>query len=167
MKFSAVEFADAVRAVEAASVAKAESELAVLVEQHRQLTLSWVKASDMQQNVMKGEIDRLEDTIRKTKAKTVKMSVRVEHTVKAEHRRQEERRHIEEELPKMDGRERGEAFRRLFKSVTLNWKRSFHPALEKPTKPRKTDRLGRYSYDLELDRIKWEFTNPSDSDGTS
>lgn len=166
LKFSAVEFADAVRAVEAASVAKAESEVAVLMEQHRQLTLSWVKASDMQQNVMKGEIDRLEDTIRKTKAKTVKMSVRVEHTVKAEHRRQEERRHIEEELPKMDGRERGEAFRRLFKSVTLNWKRSFHPALEKPTKPRKTDRVGRYSYALDLDRIKWEFTNPSDSDGT-
>lgn len=166
LKVSAHDFAAVIRAVEAASVSKAEVELAAIMEEHRRLTLSWAKASDLQQDVMKGEIDGLEDAIRKTKARTVKLSVRVEQTVKAERQRLEERLHIEEELPRLDGRERGEAFRRPFKSVTLYWKRSFHPALEKPTRPRKTNRPGRYSYDLEWDRIEWEFTNPSNSDGS-
>jgi hypothetical protein len=113
---------------------------------------------------LKGENDRLEDKIRKTKAATVRLSVRVEQALKADNRRRDERRHIETELPKLDGRERGEAFRRIFKTVTLYWKRSFHAALEKPTRPRKTERLGRYGYDLEWDRIEWEFIDPADSE---
>lgn len=113
---------------------------------------------------MEGEIDRLEDAIRKTKSRTVRLSVRIEQSLKADNRRRDERRHIGLELPKLDGRERGEAFRRIFKSVTLFWKRSFHAALEKPARPRKTERPGRYSYDLEWDRIEWEFTDSADSE---
>lgn len=164
LKVSAEEFAAAVRAVESASVSEAEMELAVLVDEHRRLTLSWAKASDLQQEAMKGEIDRLEDSIRKTKARTVGLSVRVEQAMKADRRRQEERRRIEEELPKLEGRHRGEAFRRIFKTVTLYWKRSYHAALEKPARPRKTERPGRFSYDLEWDRIEWEFIDPADSE---
>lgn len=164
LRISTDEFAAAVRAVESASVADAEKELAVLVDEHRRLTLSWAKASDLQQDAMKGEIDRLEDAIRRTKARTIRLSVRVEQAMKAERRRQDERRHIEEELPKLEGRHRGEAFRRIFKTVTLYWKRSFHPAQENPPRPRKTERPGRYSYDLEPDRIEWEFIDPADSE---
>lgn len=164
LKISTEEFAAAVRAVESVSVADAEKELTVLVDEHRRLTLSWAKTSDLQQDAMKGEIDRLEDAIRRTKARTIRLSVRVEQAMKAERRRQEERRHIEEELPKLEGRHRGEAFRRIFKVVTLSWKRSFHLAQENPARPRKTKRPGRYSYDLEPDRIEWEFIDPADSE---
>ena len=166
LKVNAKDFSDAVRAVEVTAVAAAEKELAVLMEEHRQITLSWAKASDLQQDTMKGEIDRLEDSIRKTKARTVRLSERVEQALKADKRRRDERRHIEQELPKLDGRHRGEALRRIFKTVTLYWKRSFHAALEKPTRPRKTERIGRYSYDLEWDRIEWAYIDPTDSETT-
>ena len=52
LKVSAQEFAAAIRAVEAESVARAEVELAAVMKEHRRLTLSWARASDLQQDVM-------------------------------------------------------------------------------------------------------------------
>jgi predicted metal-dependent hydrolase len=52
LKVNYDEFATAVRAVEEASVTLAGTELKGLMEEHRQLTLSWAKASDLQQDAI-------------------------------------------------------------------------------------------------------------------
>jgi hypothetical protein len=75
----------------------------------------------------------------------------------AEAERQAEREKLLAEWPTLEGREKGEALRRLFDTVTLFWDKQFHPALHKPTRPRKTDRTGRWSYTLKRDAIKWAF----------
>lgn len=162
LKIDAEEFAKAIRVVEAAAVAKAEGQLVALEEEYRRYTISWVKATEMQQAIMREELDRLESEIRDAKLRTVKLSKRVERMVKEEKRLIEERRHLLAEYPTLGAREKGEAFRRIFKTVTLFWKRVFHPAVENPTKPRKTDRPGRNSFELQHDQIVWEFANSSE-----
>jgi hypothetical protein len=75
----------------------------------------------------------------------------------AEVERRAEYQQISNEWPTLEAREKGEAMRRLFTTVTLFWDRKFRPASAKPTRPRKTDRPGRYRYTLQTDRIVWAF----------
>ena len=53
--------------------------------------------------------------------------------------------------------EKGEALRRFFERVTLYWDKTFHPASQRPTRKRKTNRPGRNRYALNLERISWGF----------
>jgi hypothetical protein len=76
-----------------------------------------------------------------------------------------ERRQLLAEWPTLESRERGEAFRRLFKTVKLHWDRQFIPARTTPSHPRKTDRPGRYRYTLRRDLTEWDFTT-TDSGGS-
>jgi hypothetical protein len=108
-------------------------------------------------------MDRLEMEIQDAKRRAVRLSERVERLVKEESRLIRERRQLIAEYPTMAARERGEAFRRIFKTVTLFWKRIFHPALENPTKPRKTNRPGRYSFELQQDQIIWVFADTTET----
>lgn len=159
---TAEQFAKAVRIVEARSVAQAKGRMADLQEEHSQLTLGWAKASEMMQAVLKEQLDRIEQEINEVRPRTTPLSERVAKLGAAERDRQKEREHITAEWPRMEAREKGEALRRLFKTVTLYWERTYHHAMKKPTRPRKTNRPGRYSYALQKARIKWEFTKSSD-----
>jgi hypothetical protein len=87
--------------------------------------------------------------------RTLAVSERLQAVYAAEAELREERERLLAEWPEMEGRARGEAFRQVFGSVTLHWDRKFHPASAKPTRPRKTNRPGRYSYALRRDRIEW------------
>jgi hypothetical protein len=133
----------------------ARARLAELEEEHGAYTLAWAKASELQQTVLKKEIDRLEAEIGLWKPRTVSISQRLESVSAARLKVRAERGKLLAEWPMLECREKGEALRRLFKKVTLFWEKRFHPALKKPTRPRKTSRPGRYSYYLQRDRIRW------------
>jgi hypothetical protein len=152
------EVRQAVLEAEEAAVSGARRKLSELREEHRRYTLAWAKASDDMQAVLKQEIERLEEEIRDWEPRTVPLTQRFNAIYAAEVERQAERERLLAEWPKLENREKGEAFRRLFKTVTLFWDREFHPASAKPTRPRKTARPGRYSYTLLRDRIQWAFT---------
>ena len=87
--------------------------------------------------------------------RTSPVAERLEALYNAEAERQAEREQIVAEWPNLENRE---ALRRLFKKVTLHWSRTFHQNVENPSRPRKTNRPGRYSYTLQQDQTKWHFT---------
>jgi hypothetical protein len=131
-----------------------------LEAEHAVYTKSWAKASDLQQGVLKAEIERLEREINLWKPRTVPLSERLSTLYAAEAELREEREKLLAEWPALEAREKGEAMRRLFKKVTLFWEKTHHPPLAKPprVRPRKTARKGRYSYTLRRDQIRWEFS---------
>jgi hypothetical protein len=149
----------AVQEIEAAGVGEAQRKLGELREEHRAFTLKWVKATDAMQAVLKQEIERLEAEIREWEPRTVPLSGRLKALYAAEAERKAEREKLQAEWPSLDNREKGEAMRRLFTTVTLFWEKHHHPPLANPprTRPRKTNRQGRNSYTLQRDRIKWGF----------
>jgi hypothetical protein len=160
------DFKKAVRAAETATIKEAERQLARLREEHHTMTLNWSLASLDMQAVLKPEIERRPDEIRDLEPRTVPLSERFKRLHDAEAERRAERKRLESEWQKLGEREKGEALRRLFHTVELFWDRAFHPARLKPTRPRKTDREGRFSYTLRRDRIKWHFA-ATDSAGSS
>jgi hypothetical protein len=142
--------------VEAWDVQRAKRKLASLTEDHTALTLKWAKATDGMQAVLLDEIKRLEAERDHWQRRAVPLEERFEEIRAAEADRQDERQRLLAEWPALEGREKGEAFRRLFKAVKLFWERRYHPASERPTRPRRTNRPGRYSYHLDRSRIEWE-----------
>ena len=102
------------------------------------------------------EIDRIESDLHKWESRKLSISEHLRKILVAEDQRQAERRQLLAEWPTLESRERGEAFRRLFKTVTLYWDRKFIPARTTPSHPRKTDRPGRYRYTLRPDLIEWD-----------
>jgi DNA invertase Pin-like site-specific DNA recombinase/predicted RNA-binding Zn-ribbon protein involved in translation (DUF1610 family) len=148
----------AVREAEEGAAAEAREKVAELTAEHKRLTRNWARATDEMQVVLKEEIERVETERREWEARTVPLSQRVEALCAAEAEREVERQKLLAEYPGLEGREKGEALKRLFKSVTLFWEGTWHPASAKPTRPRKTDRPGRWSYALKTDETEWAFT---------
>jgi hypothetical protein len=148
----------AVKDLEAAAVDHASERVAELEEEHAEYTRAWVKAtSEMQQAVLKKDMERLEAEAAAWRLRTVPLSQRLEELYAAEAERQAERDRLLAEWPTLEAREKGEVLRRLFRTVTLFWDRKFVPAKGKPGRPLKTDRPGRYRYTLLKERIGWAF----------
>jgi DNA invertase Pin-like site-specific DNA recombinase len=148
----------AVHEAEAAVVKQAREKLTALEAEHAAYTRAWVRAtSELQQKVLKADMDRLEAEIATVKPRTVPLSQRVAELQAAEAVRQAEREKLLAEWPALENREKGEAPRRLFRTVTLYWKKRWQPAAGKPTRPLKTDRPGRWRYELQRDKIEWAF----------
>ena len=143
------EFKKGLREAEQKAVKQAERKVTELRQEHRALTLNWAKATDAMQVVLKREIKDVEAHIRDWEPRTVRITERLGKLYEAERER------LVAEWPKLESRERGEALRRMFRTVTLYWDRAFHPAETKPSRRRKTDRPGRYRYTLRPDRIEW------------
>lgn len=153
-----IQFKQAVHDAERLAVEAATKELAELTEKHSTYTLARARASEMEQEVLRKEIDRLEVAINECKPRTMPLSQRLQSLFDAECGRQDERKKLLADLPDMENREKGEALRALFEKVTLYWKAEFRPAQKKPDRPRKTDRKGRNRYHLLHDKIEWAFT---------
>ena len=150
------DFKKAVKEAEAAEVDYAREKVAELRKQHKACTLDWVAASAMQREVLKDESDRLEAEIKEWEPRTVPLPQRLKSLGAEDTQRGMERAAVLDEWPKLDAREKGEALRRLFDTVTLYWNSKFNPAEENPKRERKTDRPGRYRYTLDLKRIEWQ-----------
>jgi hypothetical protein len=152
-------FKEALADAERWAVEEAGRKLAELRQEHRTLTLTWAKATEAMQGVLKAEIERLEADIREWEPRTVPLSEKIGELHAAEEARKAEREKLLAEWPALEGREKGEALRRLFDTVTLFWDKQFHPASKKPTRPRKTNRPGRWSYTLKRDAVQWAFAS--------
>ena len=148
----------AVQEAETLGVGEAQRRIAELRAEHASYTRQWVKATDEMQAVLKRDIERLEEEVRSWEPRTVPLSRRIETLFRAENERREEREKLLAEWPALENREKGEALRRMFKTVTLRWERKFHPARAKPSRPRTTDRPGRWGYTLLRDKIEWSFS---------
>jgi hypothetical protein len=153
------EFKKALRAAEDAAAAEARQALARLRDEHTACTRNWVKATDAMQAVLKQDIERIEAETRAWEPRTVPLSDQLRALDAAQKERQAEREQLLAEWPTLEGREKGEALRRLFKTVTLSWEQAWHPRVSKPprTRPPKTNRPGRYGYTLKRDKIEWAF----------
>jgi hypothetical protein len=147
----------AVQEAEEEAAGKARRKVVALREEHKRYTLAWAKATDQMQGVLKQEVEGLEREIEEWEPRTAPLTQRLEALYAAEAERQVERGKLVAEWPTLESREKGEAMRRLFKSVTLFWDRTFCPAPANPTYARKTNRPGRYRYSLRRDRIQWAF----------
>jgi hypothetical protein len=159
------ELRGAVEEAETAAAQEARRKVAALEADHKALTLAWARATDLQQPILRGEAERLEGEILVWRDRTTPLSVRIGALMAADAERQAEREKLLAEWPGLENREKGEALRRLFRTVTLFWDRVWHPASAKPTRPRKTNRPGRYRYTLAKDRIEWAYPtlNPESS----
>jgi hypothetical protein len=151
------EFKAAVREAEREAAASARTRLAELRAEHAAATRSWVKATERMQEVLRQDIERLEREIRQWEERAEPLSERLKRLDAARRARNAEYWRLLEEWRSLEGREKGEALRRLFDRVTLFWDKTFHPAEAKPSRPRKTARPGRFSYTLRRDKIQWAF----------
>lgn len=153
------EFKTAVGATEKMAVADAQRRLAELIQEHESYTKAWVKASDMQQAVIKRELDQLEAAIKELKPRTMTVSDRLAKLYDAEDQRSAQRRELLTDWPTLENRERGEALRQLFNTVTLYWEAKWRPSPHRPARERKTDREGRFSYSLLPEHIEWDLAD--------
>jgi hypothetical protein len=150
-------FKQAIQEAEAMAVAEAQAKLEELAEEHRSYTKMWAKATDRQQGVLKEEIQALEAQMEEWEERAVPLAERLDTLRRRIKERAAERSKLLAEWPTLEGRERGEALRRLFKTVTLFWERAYHPSPAKPSRPHKTNRQGRYICTLQRDKIGWAF----------
>jgi chromosome segregation ATPase len=148
-------FKQAIQEAEAAAVRKAQTKLDELTQEHRDYTKAWARANDLQQGVLKEEMERLEKEMAEWRERAIPLAERLEALHNRLEERAAERKKLLAEWPTLEGREKGEALRRLFKTVTLFWERTYHPTSAR--RPHTTDRQGRYSYTLQRDRIQWAF----------
>ncbi len=152
------EFKRAVGEAERIGVEEAARKLECQRSEHKVLTLSWTKATSGMQAVLKQEIERLEAEIRNLEPRTVLVSEQFKRLYDAEAERGVERQQLLGQWRTLGDREKGEALRRLFETVTLYWDKTFHPSEKNPSRPRKTNRSGRYRYSLRRDLIEWGFS---------
>ncbi|WP_197454041.1 recombinase family protein [Caulifigura coniformis] len=141
-----------IEAAEKRSVELARQKVDALMKQLTTLTLKWAETTDVTAAIMKQKMDQIEKDIETWKSRMIPLATRLESLYRAEQERQEQLDQLQTELPQLDARERGEAFRRVFRQVVLYWDRKFHPATEGP---RKTERTGRNSYTLQPQRFEW------------
>ena len=148
-------FTKVIKTVEADAIEGAKKKIVTLDADHRAYTLAQAKSTDLQRGVLQKEVEAIEAQLQEWKPRTVPISERLNLLYSAEAEREAERQQLLAEWPKLEAREKGEALRRLFSTVTLFWDRTFQPASKNPLRPRKTERAGRYRYCLKRDQIKW------------
>jgi predicted site-specific integrase-resolvase len=149
------EFRKIVASIDREGVEKAKDDANRLTEELRSYVKAQATASELSGKILQEEIARVEAEIKDCKLRTVPLTERLKTIWSGEDERAAERRKLRRELPALQNREKGEALRRLFNTVTLFWDRTFIQASEKPTRPRKTNREGRYRYTLRRDKIQW------------
>lgn len=145
-----------VEKAEKTAMLKAQAKLTELKEEHANYTRSWAKASELQQSVLKSDIDALEAQISEWQERATPLRDRFGAIFAEDTARHAERSQLKSEWPSLDAREKGESLRRLFERVTLRWDRQFIPSAKKPARERKTDRKGRFRYTLNSRDIGWE-----------
>lgn len=145
---------------EAEEVAEASRRMAELDADHEKLTLSWARANLEMQTTLRKEIDKIEAERQELEPRTMPLSKRIVRLEQTQDEMYEQRQRLLAELPHLEAHERGEAFRRLFKTVTLFWSSEFRAALAVPSRPRTTERPGRNRYTLETSKIGWELVTP-------
>jgi hypothetical protein len=152
----------AIAAAETAAANDAADRLAKATADHARLTKLWIDASELQAPIFKQQCDQLETEIKKWKPLATPLSERFKTLAIGDKLRDQQIKQLREEWPTLEALEKGEAFRRLFQTVTLLWDCEFIPASDNPTRERQTDRPGRNRYTLQLHRTGWQFSEFQD-----
>ena len=146
------------RRVEEECVEQAEKNVEKLTMDHATYTRRWAEASEMQQAVLKKTCDELEDELAILRPRTRTISQRLNELKAAGGEVSAKRQQLLADLPAFDCREKGEALRRVFKTVRLYWDQRFIKRSKSPKRPLKTKRPGRNSFTLLKDKTGWEFS---------
>ncbi len=150
------DFASLVFVAEQEAVDTARARLEVIKRDYAQLNRNWFKANEKQQEDIKPEMDDLEREMEELEPQTTPVSERLNSIWESEKSKIDERRRLEAELPGMEYRAKGEAYKQIFKAVRLYWDRTWLPPIAKPTRPRKTDHKGQNRYRLLVDRTEYD-----------
>ena len=156
LPISLAELKATIKEAEAAEVESATTRIAELKEDLGRYTRNWNKADDAMQAILKEDIDQIQAQMKEWEQRTIPLAQRLAKLSDEDEQRHEDRAKLVKEWPNLDAREKGEALRRLFKTVTLFWDREFKERSNRPTRELKTDRPGRYSYTLQTSKIVWE-----------
>jgi hypothetical protein len=161
------EFRHIVAKAESEAVEIAKKKLQALEQKHGGLTSAFTdpKATAMMKEKIASEAEVIEREIPVWKERIRPMSARIKDARQLTRASAERFSKLEDEWSVLEMREKGEALRRIFKSVTLYWEKQFHPSEDNPRRKRRTNRQGRYSYKLLTDKIGWEFS-ASNLDGS-
>lgn len=151
------QFREIVRHAEAESVAEAKAKLAKLDKDHTRLTAGWGDATDKMREKLKSQAADIESQMDAWKDRTKTISERLAEIRQTGHEMYDRYSSLLDEWPALELREKGESLRRIFKTVKLYWQPHFHPSSDSPSRPRSTNRDGRFSYELLTDKIGWEF----------
>lgn len=159
LPFKPEEFKAAILKAEAAAIENADRRLKALRDEHAKWTESWVMASAMQKPIIKTKTDKLEQQIKESEGSVEPLSARLRESLRQARRRQDERDKLLAEWPMLKARQKGAALQNIFDKVTLFWTSKLNPRAQRPGRPRKTNREGRYSHKLDEQRIGWDL-NP-------
>ncbi|WP_425399563.1 recombinase family protein [Aeoliella sp.] len=153
-----VEFRDFKKAIadcECNAIAKATKQVEGLKDKHTKYTIAKADASDRQRVVLSAELEKIEAELDKWESRTMPLSDKIRAIHDADDSRIAEYGDLLVDWPNMEARAKGEALRRLFEKLILYWNREWHAAEAKPSRPRKTDRPGRWTYTIDAERIEW------------
>lgn len=122
---------------------------------------AWVEKGigEEQKKRIKAKCDELEAQIKEYERRAVPVSERLAQVYQSWDEVIERNELALKELPGLECREKGEAYRKLFKKVTLFWKREFIPKSTTPSRPLKTQRPGRNRFTLLKSKIGWELAS--------
>ena len=154
------ELASAVTRAERAARLAASQELEQVEAKFQDATRRWALASDEQEQTFKGLCDELEGRLKELRDRAKPIEERLQAFYDAEHEQLMRIRDARIDLREAPGREKGEALKRVVEKVTLKWDKTWHEALANPKRKRKTDRPGRWSYELLTDAITYDFRGP-------
>ncbi|MEX2310141.1 MAG: recombinase family protein [Pirellulales bacterium] len=155
------QFREIVRKTEADDVAAAKAKLAKLEKDHTKLTSGWADITDLMRAKLTGQAKAIEAEMEVWRERIKTVSERLNEIYQASAELHEKHTSLLKEWPALEQREKGEALRRIFKTVTLYWGKEFKPRSKKPSRPLKTNRKGRNAFTLLKDQILWDFSSPN------
>jgi hypothetical protein len=143
------------------AVETARARLAALQADLASYTRKWVLVADddIQAATLKQQMDQIAAEIREWQERVVPLGERFARLAAAEREHEAERRALLNEWPSLEATARGEVLARLFSEVRLFWERTWHPAPDKPVRPRKTSWAGRWGYTLLPEKTVWKFAS--------
>ncbi len=145
--------------IETKSVSAAKSRIEKLTKKLANVTKSWALADEDDKPILREQKNDLKLKIESWASKTKTLVEKYQELSDYYEPARQELNKLFKEIPHQEKRAKGEAYKKVFNSVELFWEKRFHPAEKKPSRPRKTNRLGRNSYTLQMDQINWDLAN--------
>jgi DNA invertase Pin-like site-specific DNA recombinase len=155
----------AIHRAEQAAAKAAQENLTKVEARHKKVTLALLDASPAQAVIFKEECRQLESQMADLRAASVPVSIRLEAAYERIDEIAASIVRIKREIERAPDRAKGELFKSVIDKATLYWTRQHVSPSAKPTRPRTTDRNGRYRYALDTSRITVDFVS-SDPQGS-
>lgn len=153
-----VDFRDFKKAIddcERRAIKMAAKHFQQLKDQHTKLVIAKALASDREKVVLAHQVESIEAELDKWEPRMLPLIDKIQAIHDADDARLKQYSDLLVDWPNMEARAKGEALRRIFDKVHLFWDKQWHPSEEKPSRPRTTDRDGRWSYTLKVEQIEW------------